>query len=101
LITHGAPYHSAWAEYETDHALRSLIATVAGEYATDPNYTRLAESIASRLNVLKAIAAAKMNQPDSPVLARQSTDAPSQSNSTSSSHSESLSAVFGHPGPTL
>ena len=87
LITNGAPYHVAWERYQTDRDLPALIGAVARVYATDPNYTHLAESIAGQLNVLKAVAAAKTNQPASPSLARQSTDVPSQSNSISSSHS--------------
>ena len=87
LITNGAPYRAAWEQYQNDGRLPSLIAAIAFVYATDPNYTRLAESIASQSNVLKAVAVAKTNQPASPSLARQSTDVPSQSNSISSSHS--------------
>ncbi len=87
LITNGAPYHVAWEQYQKTRDLSSLIAAVARVYATDPNYTRLTESIASQSNVLKSVAAAKTNQPASPNLGRQSTDVPSKSNSISSSHS--------------
>ena len=46
LITQGAPYRAAWQRYQNDHDLHALIAAVAGTYATDPNYTHLAATIA-------------------------------------------------------
>jgi len=51
LITNGAPYHVAWEQYQTDRDLPALIGAVARVYATDANYTHLAESIAGQLNV--------------------------------------------------
>ena len=59
LITHGAPYGVAWANYQKTHDLRNLIAAVAGTYATDPNYKALATSIAYQANVAAAITAAR------------------------------------------
>jgi flagellum-specific peptidoglycan hydrolase FlgJ len=58
LITQGAPYRAAWQRYQNDHDLHALIAAVAGTYATDPNYTHLAATIAGQTNVAQAIAAA-------------------------------------------
>ena len=58
LITQGAPYHAAWARFQADHDLHTLIVAVAGIYATDPNYARLAASIAGQANVAQAIAEA-------------------------------------------
>jgi flagellum-specific peptidoglycan hydrolase FlgJ len=39
--------------------LRALIVAVAGAYATDPNYARLAIAIAGQGNVAQAITAAR------------------------------------------
>ena len=55
LITHGAPYAVAWANYQRARDLSALIAAVAGTYATDPNYRTLATTIASQSNVANAI----------------------------------------------
>jgi len=56
LITQGAPYHVAWARYQADRDLHTLIVAVAGIYATDPNYARLAATVAGQANVAQAIA---------------------------------------------
>jgi flagellar protein FlgJ len=58
LITHGAPYHAAWQQYQSDHDLRALIAVIARVYATDPAYARLVSAIARQSNVVQAIAEA-------------------------------------------
>ena len=63
LITQGAPYHAAWARYQADRDLHALIAAVAGIYATDPNYARLAATIAGQANVAQAIAEALQEAP--------------------------------------
>jgi len=59
LITQGAPYRVAWQAYQTSHDLHALIAALAGAYATDPNYARLATAIAGQSNVTQAVAAAR------------------------------------------
>ena len=59
LITHGAPYRAAWQRYQRDRDLHALIAAVAGVYATDPQYARLAGEIAGQTNVAAAIGAAR------------------------------------------
>ena len=59
LITHGAPYRAAWARYQAGTNLQALIAAVAGTYATDPNYARLATAISCQTNVAQAIAEAR------------------------------------------
>jgi flagellum-specific peptidoglycan hydrolase FlgJ len=59
LITHGAPYRTAWARYQSDRDLHALIAAVAGTYATDPGYAHLAVTIAGQTNVARAIATAR------------------------------------------
>jgi flagellum-specific peptidoglycan hydrolase FlgJ len=63
LITQGAPYHAAWARYQSDRDLHTLIAAVAGIYATDPNYARLATTIAAQANVAQAITEARQEAP--------------------------------------
>jgi len=63
LITQGAPYHAAWARYQGDHDLHTLIAAVADIYATDPNYARLATTIAGQANVAQAIAETHQEAP--------------------------------------
>jgi flagellum-specific peptidoglycan hydrolase FlgJ len=55
LITNGAPYRAAWAEYRRDRDLNALIASVARIYATDPGYAHLAEAIAVQTNVVQAL----------------------------------------------
>jgi flagellum-specific peptidoglycan hydrolase FlgJ len=55
LITQGSPYRTAWAQYERDRVLSSLIAEVSRNYATDPAYANLIESIVRQRNVLQAI----------------------------------------------
>lgn len=55
LITHGSPYHAAWAQYERAPDLSALIGAVARNYATDPAYANVIESIAGQRNVLQAI----------------------------------------------
>ena len=64
LITQGAPYHQAWAQYQKDRNLHGLIAAVAGKYATDPQYAFLAATIAGQSNVAQAIAAARQEVPN-------------------------------------
>jgi flagellar protein FlgJ len=64
LITQGEPYQAAWRKYRADHDLNALIAAVASRYATDPNYSHLATSIASQANVVQAIAAARQGAPN-------------------------------------
>jgi len=64
LITHGAPYRAAWERYQLDHDLHALIASVAGTYATDPNYAFLATTISGQTNVAQAIAAAHQEAPN-------------------------------------
>jgi flagellum-specific peptidoglycan hydrolase FlgJ len=59
LITQGAPYCAAWARYQSDRDLHTLIAAVAGTYATDPNYAHLAAVIVGQTNVAQAIVAAR------------------------------------------
>ena len=59
LITQGAPYRSAWEQYQNDHDLHALIAAVAGTYATDLHYASMVAQIASQGNVAQAIAAAR------------------------------------------
>jgi flagellum-specific peptidoglycan hydrolase FlgJ len=63
LITQGAPYHAAWARYQADRDLHTLIVAVAGTYATDPNYARLAATVAGQANVAQAIAEALQAAP--------------------------------------
>ena len=58
LITQGAPYCAAWARYQADRDLHTLIVAVAGTYATDPNYARLCTAIAGQTNVAQAVAEA-------------------------------------------
>jgi flagellum-specific peptidoglycan hydrolase FlgJ len=63
LITHGTPYCAAWGRYQADHDLHTLIVAVAGIYATDPNYARLATTIAGQANVAQAIAETHQEAP--------------------------------------
>ncbi len=63
LITLGAPYHAAWERYRQDHDLAALISSVARVYATDPNYARLVNAVASQTNVARAITVARQGQP--------------------------------------
>ena len=63
LITQGAPYCTAWALYRADRDLHALIGSVAGLYATDPNYARLCTTIAGQANVAHAIAEAIQEAP--------------------------------------
>jgi len=56
LITNGAPYRAAWAQFQQGRDLGALIASVARVYATDPEYARLVEAIANQANVMEAIA---------------------------------------------
>jgi flagellum-specific peptidoglycan hydrolase FlgJ len=64
LITQGAPYHQAWAQYQKDRNLHALIEAVAAKYATDPQYAFLAATIAGQSNVAQAIAAARQEVPN-------------------------------------
>jgi flagellum-specific peptidoglycan hydrolase FlgJ len=63
LITQGAPYRAAWARYQADRDLHTLIVAVAGTYATDPNYARLCTTISGQANVEQAIAGALQEAP--------------------------------------
>jgi flagellum-specific peptidoglycan hydrolase FlgJ len=58
LITKGEPYQHAWQQYQDDRSLTELIGGVARIYATAPQYTELAQEIATQPNVLNAIAKA-------------------------------------------
>lgn len=62
LITWGAPYRSAWSQYQRDKNLDGLIAGVARVYATDPAYADLISQIAGQSNIAAAIAAARGNR---------------------------------------
>jgi flagellum-specific peptidoglycan hydrolase FlgJ len=62
LITHGAPYHPAWEQYQKDSDLNELTEAVACVYATDPNYGRLATAIAGQANVGHAIAEVRQRE---------------------------------------
>jgi flagellum-specific peptidoglycan hydrolase FlgJ len=42
-------------QYERDRNLNALVAAVSRNYATDPAYANLIESIARQVNVLQAI----------------------------------------------
>ncbi len=66
LITHGAPYHAAWEEYQQGHELRVLIAEVARDYATDPNYAALVNAITRQTNVVQAMGVARRHEPMDP-----------------------------------
>ncbi len=59
LISHGAPYKAAWTKYLGDRNVTALIVGIAGTYATDPSYARLASAIAGQSNVAKAITDAR------------------------------------------
>jgi flagellum-specific peptidoglycan hydrolase FlgJ len=78
LITYGAPYCEAWARYQADRDLHTLIVAVAGTYATDPNYGRLATTIAGQANVAQAVAEALQEAPADPtaILTPQTEGAP-------------------------
>jgi len=56
LITNGAPYRAAWAQYQQCRDLGALIASVARVYASDPGYAHLAEAIAVQANVTQVLA---------------------------------------------
>lgn len=60
LITHGAPYRTAWRQYRMDGVFADLVAAVGRAYATDPQYGRLALNIAGQANVDAAIKAVKV-----------------------------------------
>jgi flagellar protein FlgJ len=60
LITHGIAYREAWRTYQQDCNLSDLVVAVARRYATDPQYGRLAVSIAGQANVDAVIQAAKV-----------------------------------------
>jgi N-acetylmuramoyl-L-alanine amidase len=64
LITQGAPYHQAWAQYQKDRNLHVLIEAVAAKYATDPQYAFLAATIAGQSNVAQAITSARQEVPN-------------------------------------
>lgn len=59
LITRGAPYRTAWRQYQQTRDLAQLIESVARVYATDPNYARLANQIAGQTNITAAIEGAR------------------------------------------
>jgi flagellum-specific peptidoglycan hydrolase FlgJ len=62
LITQGSPYHAAWAQYERAPRLSALIGAVARNYATDPAYAKVIESVAGQRNVLQAVGQAAGEQ---------------------------------------
>jgi len=66
LITQGSPYRAAWAQYERDRKMGSLMVAVARSYATDPAYANLIESIAGQPNVIEAIGQAAAKSGPSP-----------------------------------
>jgi len=59
LITHGAPYRTAWRQYQRTRDVGELIASVARIYATDPNYGGLVNQIAGQANIAAAIEGAR------------------------------------------
>ena len=66
LITNGAPYRAAWAQFQQGRDLGALIASVARVYATDPDYAHLATSIAGQTNVMAAIADSRQQASGNP-----------------------------------
>jgi flagellum-specific peptidoglycan hydrolase FlgJ len=58
LITHGAPYHAGWEQYQQSRDLNALVAAVAHVYATDPVYAQLIDTVANQANVGEAVATA-------------------------------------------
>ena len=61
LITHGAPYHAAWRQYQSDHDLHALVAAVARVYATDQTYAGLTATITAQSIVAQVIAQARLD----------------------------------------
>lgn len=61
LITNSAPCYAEWERFLKDRDLQALIVAVAGTYATDPNYARLAATIEAHTDrdVAQAIAAVR------------------------------------------
>lgn len=55
LITHGAPYAQAWADYKRTGDVLVLIQGIARRYASAPSYAALAGQIARQENVRAAI----------------------------------------------
>jgi flagellum-specific peptidoglycan hydrolase FlgJ len=58
LITQGAPYSAAWAQYLSDRDLHALIRSIAGKYATNSEYPNLVWAVARQANVVRAISMA-------------------------------------------
>jgi flagellum-specific peptidoglycan hydrolase FlgJ len=59
LLTTGAPYVGAWAEYQQDHDLDAFIVAVAHRYATSPIYAQQMLAEAHSATVRDALAAAR------------------------------------------
>lgn len=59
LITHGAPYREAWAQYQLDRNVHNLLSGIAHIYATDSQYGQLVTRIAEQCNVAQAIREAR------------------------------------------
>jgi flagellar protein FlgJ len=59
LITCGAPYAHAWANYTTSKDLASLIAEVAPVYASDPGYANKLRAVMSMPEVQGALKLAR------------------------------------------
>ncbi len=63
LITHGAPYREAWAQYQVDKNVHNLASGIAHIYATDLQYGQLVTRIAEQSNVAQAIREARAKVP--------------------------------------
>ena len=63
LITHGAPYREAWAQYQLDKNVHNLASGIARIYATDLQYGQLVTRIAKQSNVAQAIWEARTEVP--------------------------------------
>jgi flagellar protein FlgJ len=59
LITHGAPYREAWAQYQLDKNVHNLLSGIAHIYATDMQYGQLVTRIAEQSNVAQAVREAR------------------------------------------
>jgi flagellum-specific peptidoglycan hydrolase FlgJ len=55
LLTQGAPYAQAWAQYQQNHDVAALIDGIAPHYATDPHYAAKLHDIAGEREVRTAI----------------------------------------------
>ena len=59
LISRGSRYQKAWVKYQRSRDVLALLQDIAGIYATDPLYARLAMQIAQQRNVCAAVERAK------------------------------------------